>query len=377
MRKERNKKGGFKKEKERKKLTLKDITSNTFTLSPSKQLMELKMRTLLRVNKVPHHSEDSRTSNVNTSNQVSQKSVTRDNRFVLGARVLFHNTVFGRVETEGNSGEPISHKVHPQQLDREENLGKSPHGGDKDSNDFPNVGTDKVTDKLLGVIVDAAALLNGRDNGREVIISEDHLGRALGHRGTGTHSQPNVSRLQSGGIVHTVSGHGNDFVLSFQAPHQLLLVDGLDTGEKTGLLDGIELLLVGHELELVTGEGLALDIFILSKDTDLTADSGSSIDIVTSDNDNINSSLVALLDSVGDLSTGRVQDTNNTNEGHVRLELSEIRGFSAGDGLVVRDVVADSEGQAPVSMGSSAVGLKEKKMRIRKRKEGREKEGKG
>ena len=71
-----------------------------------------------------------------------------------------------------------------------------------------DVGGDEVADELLHVVVDSTALLYGGHDGGEVVVSEHHLGGRLGDGGSGAHSNTDLSLLQSGSVVHTVTGLG-------------------------------------------------------------------------------------------------------------------------------------------------------------------------
>lgn len=71
--------------------------------------------------------------------------------------------------------------------------------------DFTNVGGDEVPDELLHVVVDGSAFLNSCYNGREVVISQDHLSGRLGHSCSGSHGNTNLSLLQCRGVIHSVT----------------------------------------------------------------------------------------------------------------------------------------------------------------------------
>ena len=81
----------------------------------------------------------------------------------------------------------------------------------KDSPDhLSNVGGDEITNELLHVVVDGAALLNGGHDGGEVVVSQYHLRRRLGHSGTRTHGDTNLSLLQGRGVIHTITSLGTN-----------------------------------------------------------------------------------------------------------------------------------------------------------------------
>ena len=65
------------------------------------------------------------------------------------------------------------------------------------------------------------------DDGGEVVVGQDHVGRFLGHVRTGDpHGHADVGRAQRGGVVHPVAGHGHDGALGLQSVHYPQLVLG-------------------------------------------------------------------------------------------------------------------------------------------------------
>lgn len=71
--------------------------------------------------------------------------------------------------------------------------------------DLTNVGGDEVADELLHVVVDSSALLNSSHNGREVVVSQDHLRGRLGNGSARAHGDADLGLLQGRGIVHTIT----------------------------------------------------------------------------------------------------------------------------------------------------------------------------
>lgn len=78
--------------------------------------------------------------------------------------------------------------------------------GEKDTpDDLSNVGRDEVSDELLGVLVDRAALLDGGLDCRKVIVSKNHVAGELGDVGSGAHGDSDCGSSKSGCIVDSVS----------------------------------------------------------------------------------------------------------------------------------------------------------------------------
>ncbi len=90
--------------------------------------------------------------------------------------------------------------------------------------DLSDVGGDEVADELLHVVVDGATLLDGGDDGGEVVVGEDHLGGRLGHGRARAHGDTDLGLLQSRSVVDTVASHGRNLALALQVLDDL----GLD-----------------------------------------------------------------------------------------------------------------------------------------------------
>lgn len=74
-----------------------------------------------------------------------------------------------------------------------------------------DVGRERVRDGLLEVVEDEAALLDAADDGGEVVVEQDHVGRLLGHGAAhDAHGDADVRLLQGRRVVHAVSRHGHD-----------------------------------------------------------------------------------------------------------------------------------------------------------------------
>jgi len=200
--------------------------------------------------------------------------------------------------------------------------------------DLTDVGGDKVADELLHVVVDSSALLNSSHNGREVVVSEDHLRGRLGNSSARAHGDTDLGLLQGRGIVHTItslergavdacvqilfnfthvqrttghrtthrtaekphgpqlcevglyftllsSHHGGDVIVSLQELDNLGFVGWLDTGKAAGPAHSIGLFVQGQVVKLASGVGLVLNILILLEDANTTADGDSGSLVVT------------------------------------------------------------------------------------------------
>jgi hypothetical protein len=80
-----------------------------------------------------------------------------------------------------------------------------------------------------------AAFRNRGDERGDVIIGEDDIGGVLGDVDTGdAHGSANISNLNSGSVVDTVAGHGDDLATSVQRLNHLNFRIGRTAGNDLG-----------------------------------------------------------------------------------------------------------------------------------------------
>merc|ERR1719402_1786529 len=99
-------------------------------------------------------------ADVDSNSHVSEEQPGSDKSFVRSSGLLLHDVEIWGVEGEGGGGETVSDQVNPQELHGDQSFGKAESGGEEDADDFANVGGDEITDELLHVVVDSAALFD-------------------------------------------------------------------------------------------------------------------------------------------------------------------------------------------------------------------------
>ena len=213
-----------------------------------------------------------------------------------------HDAPLGFFAAQCQGGEAVGDQVDPQQVGRLQD-GEAQHGGGEDAQDLAQVGAEQELDGLSDVGVDAAALLHRTHNGGEVVVGEHHVGYIFGDvRAGDAHAHADVRRLQSGGIVDAVSGHGGDAARLLPGPDDAGLVLRLDSGidADAGQLpaEGI----VVHLLKLGAGDSPAA----LLQNVQLPGDGGGRVHMVAGDHDGADARPAALGDGGPDLGTDRV-----------------------------------------------------------------------
>ena len=115
-------------------------------------------------------------------------------------------------------------------------MGSSGHGqaderGGEHRQDLAGVAGEQVVDELLDVVVDPPPLLDGRHDGGEVVVGDDHVRDLLGHVGPGdAHGHADVGFLDRRGVVDAVAGHGHDVAPLAPGPDDPQLVLRRDAG---------------------------------------------------------------------------------------------------------------------------------------------------
>ena len=92
-----------------------------------------------------------------------------------------------------------------------------------------------------------AALLDGGDDGGEVVVEQHEVGGLAGDVGAGAaHRDADVGRVQGRAVVDAVAGHGDDVAPGLQRVGDAQLVLGLDPGDDDAVAveQGTEQLLV-------------------------------------------------------------------------------------------------------------------------------------
>ena len=303
------------------------------------QLVEADFRAVFVEHEPSSVATNSCQTDVCSNNHVSEEEPAADKRVVTLSRRTVHDIVILGVEAERSSGKTVGDQVDPKKLDGNQSLGHADGSSEEDRDNLANVRRDQVADELLSVVVNAATLLDGRLDRGEVVIGKNHVGGELSDISTGTHGDTDVTLLERRSVVHTVTSHGNNLTSGLQKIDKLALVSRLSTGEERSGAGSLELISFTKSIELTTSVALAGEIFIGTKDTNLSADSLGSVLVVTGDDDDTNTSVAALDDAVCDLRTGRVEHTNKTEKSHALFKLRVLLGSLCALGQIGRNIV--------------------------------------
>jgi hypothetical protein len=256
----------------------------------------------------------------------------RDNRFIARPRGATHDIAFRGFHAQGERGQSVGDKIDPQDLQGAQRRGPAGDAGDEHQQHFAGVAREEVVDELLDVVVDAAAFLHRGDDGGEVIVGEDHVGRLFGDIGPRhPHGDADVGGLHGLRVVDAVSGHGDNLIASLPGVYHLKLVLRGDAGidgdgrHVSGQLVVIEL------VEFSAGNHAV----VFRSDADLTGDGQRRLRMVAGDHHRLDAGLAALTDGDDCLFARRIDHAEEAGEDEivfVRLVFSSGVELAEGDG---------------------------------------------
>ena len=127
--------------------------------------------------------------------------------------------------------------------------------GHEDDQHLGDVARQQEQDGLLDVVEDDAALMHRLDDGREVVVGQDHVRGLAGHvRADSAHRHADVGALERRRVVDAVAGHGDDVAAALERLDDPQLVLRVHARVDPDVLDLRGQLLVGHRRELGAGD---------------------------------------------------------------------------------------------------------------------------
>ena len=249
---------------------------------------------------------------------------------------MVHDVGLEFFHAERDGGQGVADEVDPQELDGDEG-GELPDAHRKeDDDDFGDVGPEEEAHDLLDVGVDAAAFLDGVDDGREVVVGERHVGSALRNVGArDAHRAADVGGFQCGRVVDAVARHRDDLALLLPCLDDADLVFGRNARIDGDMFDFLIELFVAHGVEFCARDGSVA----FEQDPQLPCDGGGGDDVVARDHDGLDARLAADGDGFLCLGARGVDHADEPEEGEPVFEFF-ARGFF-GDGIEF--LIADGE----------------------------------
>ncbi len=100
-------------------------------------------------------------------------------------RLALHNVRLGLLVGKGDGGDHVGAQVDAEDGDGAQGQRDVGEDEEQERGDLGNVGRERVGDGLFEIVKDEPALLDARDDGRKVVVEQDHVGGLLGHVGPG------------------------------------------------------------------------------------------------------------------------------------------------------------------------------------------------
>lgn len=199
---------------------------------------------------------------------------------------------------------------------------------------------DTVDDVGVHAVENLARRLEGINDGTETGGKEDDIGgRAGSVRGT-LDGNTSIGLLERGGVVDTVTSHGNEVATLLENLDDVVLVLGEDLGETIGSLDEIVDLRAGHVTTAT--ETKALSVVHVGAETELARGLTSDTDGITSKHLDGQTERLGLVDGAGSVVTrgvGAGHDAENLPGALTTLagntERAETTGGELGDLVLV------------------------------------------
>ena len=136
---------------------------------------------------------------------------------------------------DGDSGDPVGEQVDPEDLCGDEWNDEPEEGAEEHDEDLGRAPGEAEDEEESDVGVDAATLLDGRDDGRQVVVGEHEVGGLPGDLGAAVaHGDADVGSVQGRPVVHPVAGHGDDRAPVLPGLDDVQLLLGAGPGEDPG-----------------------------------------------------------------------------------------------------------------------------------------------
>ena len=225
-------------------------------------------------------------------------------------------------------------------MDWQERRREAEGDGDGHEEEFAGVAGEEKFKGFADVVVDAATFLDGGDDGREVVVGDDHVGGLFGDFGAGdSHGDADVGAFDGGGIVDAVAGHGDDGVVFFKGADDAEFMSGGDAGVDGNFADSLGQNFVGHRVQLQAGDG-----WFTGTDAEFLGDGGRGMGVISGDHDDANAGGMASGDGGFGFRAGRIIHARQADEDEILLDGFSGKAFGGRGIEVAVGGAEDAEG---------------------------------
>ena len=233
------------------------------------------------------------------------------------ARAAFHHIGVDGVSGEAERGQAVGQKVNPEQVDRQQRRRQPDDHADGHQEQLTTVPREQILQRLADVVVDAAAFFDGGDDGRKVVVGDDHVRRLLRHFGSGAaHRDADVGAFDGGRVVHAVAGHRDDRAIRFPRANDAQFMFGSDARVNGGFGRALPQFVVGHLVQLDTSDGHVL----ARGDAEFTRYRGGGVRMVAGNHHHADAGRAAFGDGFLRFSAGRVIHAGQADEHQVMFD---------------------------------------------------------
>ena len=178
-----------------------------------------------------HHGERGDRREATRDRDAGEDAVGQQRPFGVARRPR-HEVRLGRFALERNRRRQVDEQLHPQDLEREQDLSLGDEDrGDQDEAQERDVGRQQEHEALLDVVDDPAALGQAEHQGRERVVAEDEIGRFLRDGGAAAHRHGHVGTVERRRVVDAIAGDGHDPVVGPRRRHEPSFLVGRRAGD--------------------------------------------------------------------------------------------------------------------------------------------------
>jgi hypothetical protein len=143
----------------------------------------------------------------------------------------------------------------PEDLHRIERGLEPERGADQDEREAGCAGGELEGEEVLDVVEDGFALFDGVEDGREIVVGQNHVRCFLGNvSAVHSHGDANIGLFERWRIVDPVSRHGDNIAAGLKGSDDLQLVIWVGSCEDGSVVHCSCEVLFGHGVDLVTSQ---------------------------------------------------------------------------------------------------------------------------
>ena len=247
-----------------------------------------------------------------------------------------HNTGMRGLCPQRNGRNHVGAEVNRQDLRDGEGQWHPEKAIGQIGNHLRHVTHEDIGGKLPDIVEDRPAFFNGVDDGRKVVVEQNHVRRFLRHVGSGdAHRNADIGFFDGRGVVHPVARDGHHFAHIFQHRHDAHLVPGSHAREdrlwlaRTGGREEPAQFLVAHRFDLVPfdhgtkSDRLGAGLF--RRQPDLAGDGQGREWMVAGNHDHAHAGLPTARDGFGDFLARGIHHRYEAEEGEVLFHLVDVQ----------------------------------------------------